>query len=384
VTVREQVALSSYTTLGLGGPAARFVEADSDREILATVRAADDRGEPVLVLGRGSNLIVADQGFPGTVIRMLTKGIQVTAGNGAVVVTVAAGEDWDPLVRRCVAEGLAGLECLSGIPGLAGATPIQNVGAYGQEVAEAIVAVRAYDRACGQVLEMANADCGFGYRTSAFKREARTAPEPGPALTPPSAATGRFVVLGVSFRLARDRLSAPLRYDELARSLGVDRGGQAPLAEVRAAVLGLRRRKGMVLDPDDPDTRSAGSFFTNPVLDRQQFAELERVVAAACGAGAQIPRYAAEAGQVKVSAAWLIEHAGFARGYPGDSLRDAGRIGERGLGPRISAKHTLALVNPGGSSTKALLDLAAEITDGVRETFGVQLVREPVLVAGGG
>jgi len=334
-----------------------------------------------------------------------------------LVLTVAAGEDWDPLVERCVADSLSGLECLSGIPGLVGATPIQHVGAYGQEVAETIVTVRAYDRARDLVVEMANADCGFGYRTSAFKRGAMVAaqraglagpdwagpagaglPGPGPAgpgselsgpvselsgpvselsgPVSPTLATGRFVVLGVTFRLSRDPLSWPLRYGELASSLGIEPGGRVPLADVRAAVLRLRRRKGMVLDPDDPDTRSAGSFFTNPVLDPAQFAALEQAVAVACGPGAQVPRYAAEAGQVKVSAAWLIEKAGFSKGYPGDRSGQA-------HGPRISTKHTLALVNPGGSSTKELLDLAAEITNGVREIFGVELVREPVLVAAG-
>ncbi len=390
MTVREQVALSGYTTLGLGGPAARFVEAGSDEEVLATVRAADRDGEPVLVLGGGSNLVVADEGFPGTVIRMLTRGVRVLADGNAALVTVAAGEDWDPLVERCGADGLSGIECLSGIPGLVGATPIQNVGAYGQEVAETIVAVRAYDRVRGLVVEMSNADCGFGYRTSVFKRGASAAAgtagfraaEPGVVGSgaAPRSATGQFVVLGVTFRLARDPESAPVRYGELARALGVEQGGRALLADVRAAVLRLRRRKGMVLDPEDLDTRSAGSFFTNPVLGQGQFAALEQVIAAACGPAAQIPRYPAEAGQVKVSAAWLIEHAGFAKGYPGDRSRPADQPGQQTSGPRISTKHTLALVNPGGSSTKALLDLAAEITTGVRETFGIELAREPVLV----
>jgi UDP-N-acetylmuramate dehydrogenase len=375
VTVREQVALSDYTTLRLGGPAARFAEAETDQEIVAAVHAADARGEPLLVLGGGSNLVVPDEGFPGTVIRVLTRGISQERGaDGGRVLTVAAGEDWDALVRRCVSDGLSGLECLSGIPGLVGATPIQNVGAYGQEVAEVIVTVRAYDRARGREVIMSNADCGFGYRTSMFKRATTTA------------ATGRFVMLGVTFKLAADALSAPLRYGELARFLDTGAGGRMPLPAVREAVLALRRRKGMVLDPADPDTRSAGSFFTNPVLDRAQFAALEDTVAAVCGPGTQVPRYPAEAGQVKVSAAWLIEHAGFSKGYPGRDTGGGGRDGEPSLGPpgpRISAKHTLALVNPGRSSTKALLELAAEIFDGVRDTFGVELVREPVLVTGG-
>jgi UDP-N-acetylmuramate dehydrogenase len=411
VTVREQVALSGYTTLRLGGPAARFVEGESDEEILSTVRAADERSEPVLVLGGGSNLLVADEGFPGTVIRMVTSGVRLVPDDAAVLVTVAAGEDWDALVERCATDGLSGLECLSGIPGLVGATPIQNVGAYGQDVGETIVALRAYDRARGLVADLSNADCEFGYRTSAFKRDASTdtlarqplAPQPlttqplppqslaveSLAAAPqvqipaaPVAATGRFVVLEVTFRLSRDRLSSPLRYGELARSLGVDQGDRLPLADVRAAVLQLRRRKGMVLDPNDPDTRSAGSFFTNPVLDEDQFAALEQAVAARCGPGVQIPRYAAAAGRVKVSAAWLIEHAGFAKGYPGNGRGQDGQPDDTAQGPRISTKHTLALVNPGGSTTKALLELAAEITDGVRERFGVELIREPVLVAG--
>ncbi len=373
MTVREHVSLSGYTTLRLGGPAARFVEADSDAEVIATIRAADEAAEPVLVLGGGSNLVVPDEGFPGTVIRILTREVRTTADDDDVLVTVAAGEDWDALVERWVSDSLTGVECLSGIPGLVGATPIQNVGAYGQEVAETIVAVRAYDRARGLVVQMANAECGFGYRSSAFKRE---------AMASARSATGRFVVLSVTFRLARDPLSRPLRYAELARSLGADQGAQLPLGDVRGTVLQLRRRKGMVLDPNDPDTRSAGSFFTNPILDPGQFAALEQAVGAVCGTGAQIPRYGAPAGQVKVSAAWLIEHAGFGKGYPG-GRDDRGPLGQQDRGPRISAKHTLALVNPGGSSTKELLDLATEITNGVRETFDVELVREPVLVAAG-
>jgi UDP-N-acetylmuramate dehydrogenase len=368
VTVREQVALAGYTTLGLGGPAARFIEAGTDQQLIAAVEAADRRREPVLVLGGGSNLVVADAGFPGTVVKVATRGITAGPDGGGCAVTVAAGEDWDAVVSWCVSGGLSGIECLSGIPGLAGATPIQNVGAYGQEVAQTVAAVRAYDRESGGVTELTNAECGFGYRTSAFKRAAA------------GAATGRFVVLGVTFRLARDPLSGPVRYAELARSLGIAEGSRVPLGAARAAVLGLRRAKGMVLDRADPDTRSAGSFFTNPVLDAGQFAALEKTVAAGWGADLRVPRFAVGSGQVKVPAAWLIERAGFGKGYSSAAGPPDGRPGRGRPGPRISTKHTLALVNPGGASTTALLALAREITDGVRETFGVQLVNEPVLV----
>ena len=356
MTVREQVTLAGYTTLGLGGPAARFIEAGTDQQVIEAVRDADQRGEPVLVLGGGSNLVVADAGFPGTVVRVATRGIAAAPDGDHVAVSVAAGENWDTVVDWCVRGGLSGIECLSGIPGVAGATPIQNVNAYGQDVADTITAVRAYDRRRDAATELSNADCGFGYRTSFFKRAAA------------GTATGRFVVLGITFRLARDPLSAPVRYAELANSLGIAEDGRVPLAAARAAVLRLRRAKGMVLDPADPDTRSVGSFFTNPVLDGDQFAALAKTVAAGWGTEVRIPRFAAGAGQVKVPAAWLIERAGFPKGYPGSA------------GPRISTKHTLALVNPGGASTTALLALAREIRDGVRETFGVELVSEPVLV----
>jgi UDP-N-acetylmuramate dehydrogenase len=372
--VREHVMLAGYTTLGVGGPAARFIEADSDDHVVAAVRDADADGEPVLVLGGGSNLVVADEGFPGTVVHLATSGVQITGGHDGVTVAVAAGEDWDSLVERCVAEGLSGVECLAGIPGLAGATPIQNVGAYGQEVAETVTRVRAYDRLRDTVVELANADCGFGYRTSAFKRSVAAGRGPGTgrrAAMDPAAATGRFVVLGVMFRLTRDKLSAPVRYGELARVLGVGEGGRVPLQEARSAVLALRRGKGMVLDPDDPDTRSAGSFFTNPVVGHRQLAEVERRVAARSGRPgekAAVPRFAAGDGLVKIPAAWLIEQAGFVKGYPGDGSA------------RISAKHTLALTNPGGASAASVVRLAREIRNGVWQAFGVELVSEPVLV----
>jgi UDP-N-acetylmuramate dehydrogenase len=376
--VREHVPLSEHTTLRLGGPASKFAEAASDSEIVAQVRAADERGEPLLVLGGGSNLVVADEGFCGTVVKIASRGIELgepgrsepgpggKGGGPAVTVTVAAGEDWDGFVGWSLREGLSGLECLSGIPGLAGATPIQNVGAYGQEVSEVVMSVRAFDRVSAATVSLPNAGCGFGYRTSAFKREAAQA----------GGVTGRFVVLGVTFRLSRSALSQPVRYGEVARGLGVGEGERAPLGQVRAQVLALRRSKGMVLDPADPDTRSAGSFFTNPVVTQAQFAALQQVVAATEGPDARVPRYPAQDGMVKVSAAWLIEHAGFGKGYPGGS-GDA-----VSAGPRISAKHTLALVNPGGATASSLLALAGEIRDGVRKAFAIELIPEPVLTAG--
>jgi UDP-N-acetylmuramate dehydrogenase len=241
--------LADLTTLRLGGPAGRLVEARTEDDVVAAVREADAAGEPLLVLAGGSNVVVADEGFPGAVVLIATRGVERTDEAARALLDVQAGEPWDPFVERCVADGLAGVECLSGIPGSVGATPIQNVGAYGQEVAETIVAVRALDRTTGEVRELSGPECGFAYRSSAFKR-----------------APGRWVVLAVRFALARSDASQPLRYAELARALGVEQGERAPLADVRAAVLDLRRGKGMVIDPDDPDSVSAGSFFTNPIL----------------------------------------------------------------------------------------------------------------------
>jgi len=342
------VNLADHTTLGLGGPARRFIRAGTDEDLIGAVRAADTRGEPMLILGGGSNLVVADEGFDGTVVQVATRGV---CRDGDLV-TAAAGEDWDAVVARTVAAGLAGLECLSGIPGLAGATPIQNVGAYGQEVAETVTAVRTYDRGTGQTRIIPNGRCGFGYRTSVFKRDDAR----------------RHVVLSVTFRLAVQPASRPVRYAELAAALGVDVGDQVASTAARSAVLRLRRGKGMVIDAADPDTRSAGSFFVNPVLDAAALAAVEAAARARCGAGTRVPRFDAGDGRVKVPAAWLIERAGFGKGY---SLGD---------GARISSKHTLALVNSGSATTAALMALARRIRDGVREAFGVSLAPEPVLV----
>ncbi len=380
----ERVVLAEYTTLGLGGPAARLIEAETEQELTGAVRAADQAGERLLVLGGGSNLVVADDGFPGCVVRVATSGQSEDLAGDDVLVTAAAGEDWDSLVARCVAEGLAGLEFLSGIPGQVGATPIQNVGAYGQEVAQTITSIRAYDRSLGAVTAIAAADCQFGYRTSAFKQGTGVAAVPavpGPPsrsrggsrsdppdqAVPDTSVTGRMVVLGVTFRLRRDRLSRPIRYAEVARALGTHEGTQVPLADARATVLSLRRAKGMVLDPADPDTRSAGSFFMNPVLEPEQLARLQRAVGGR-DTGTPVPCYPAGNGRVKVPAAWLIEQAGFGKGHRGPG------------GARISAKHTLALVNPGNASTDSLLALARQVRGRVRERYGIELVNEPTLV----
>jgi UDP-N-acetylmuramate dehydrogenase len=344
------VRLADHTTLGLGGPARGFVRADAEEELIEAVWAADGGGEPILILGGGSNLVVADEGFDGTVIQVATKGIDRDPGDG--LVTVAAGEDWDAVVAWTIAEGLAGLECLSGIPGLAGATPIQNVGAYGQEVSETITEVRTYDRVTGQISIIPNERCGFGYRTSVFKRDDAR----------------RHVVLSVTFQLAVQSVSAPVRYAELAAALGVAVGDQVASTTARSAVIELRRRKGMVIDGADPDTRSVGSFFVNPVLDGAALAAVEAAARARCGPDTRVPSFPAGTGLAKVPAAWLIERSGFGKGY---SLGD---------GARISAKHTLALVNSGSATTASLLALARQIRDGVHDAFGVSLAAEPVLV----
>jgi UDP-N-acetylmuramate dehydrogenase len=372
VLTTEQARLAEYTTLRLGGPARRFSVAGSAAELVSAVAAADRDGEPLLVLGGGSNLVVADEGFPGVVVRAASAGLAFAPGGETVEVTAAAGQDWDEAVRHCLAEGLSGIECLSGIPGSAGATPIQNVGAYGQEVAETITAVQAYDRVAAQVVRLGPADLAFGYRTSMFKRQAAAGDSTrdgagGGAAGWRGGGTGRFVVLDVTFALPPSPLSAPVRYAELARLLGVAEGSQVPLADARAAVLELRRGKGMVLDAGDPDTRSAGSFFTNPVVPATQLGELSARLGGLDG----IPHWPAADGAVKLGAGWLIEHAGFTRGF---------RLAGDPNGARISTKHTLALTNPGGASTAGLISLARAIRDGVRAAFGVELAAEPTLV----
>jgi UDP-N-acetylmuramate dehydrogenase len=333
--------------LRVGGPAGRFVVADSTDELVDVVARADADRIPVLLVGGGSNLLVDDSGFDGLVVQIASRGIKQESVDycGGAELTVAAGEPWDGFVAEAVRSGWIGIEALSGIPGSTGATPIQNVGAYGQEVAGSVATVRTWDRAEARIRTLAGSECDFGYRDSLFKRERFRA-------------WPRYVVLEVGFQLVVADRSEPVKYAELARTLGVAIGERVPLADVRTAVLGLRRGKGMVLDDADHDTWSAGSFFTNPLLSVEAAAQLP----------AEAPRWPIADGRVKTSAAWLIDHAGYAKGYglPGPAS--------------LSTKHTLALTNRGSASAADLLTLAREVRDGVQAAFGVQFVAEPELV----
>ena len=347
VQVLHDAPLAPLSTFRLGGPATRLVTATTDAEVIDVVREADAAGTPLLVIGGGSNLVIGDKGFEGTALVLATKGYSLDGTS----LELAAGEIWTDAVARTVEAGLAGIECLAGIPGSAGATPIQNVGAYGQEVSSTITEVVAYDRRTGETVTLANEDCGFSYRHSRFKSD----PE-------------RYVVLRVRFSLEdAEGLSAPLRYAETARALGVEAGDRVPLASARETVLKLRAGKGMVLDPEDHDTWSAGSFFTNPILTDTDFAAFRARVRERLGDGVEPPAYPAGEGHTKTSAAWLIDKSGFTKGY--------------GDGPaRISTKHTLALTNRGSATTEDLLALAREVVVGVHDAFGITLVNEPVTV----
>lgn len=333
--------LSEVTTLRLGGPAANLAIAASETELIDLVSTADALGEPVLLIAGGSNLVISDEGFAGRVVLVRTRGIEVEqdACSGATV-TVAAGESFDELVQSAVNSEWIGLEALSGIPGSVGATPIQNVGAYGQEVADTIIRVRTFDRETSKVRTFMHSDCDFAYRMSRFKREPH-----------------RFVVLDVTFQFELGTASAPIKYQELASRLAVDPGARVPTAAVREQVLALRSSKGMVLDASDYDTWSAGSFFMNPIVNVEQAAKLPP--------GA--PRHIQPDGRTKTSAAWLIDHAGFAKGFAGD-------------GVALSTKHPLALTNRGEATTEALIALAREVRDGVSAAFGIELMPEPVFV----
>src|SRR5881396_771370 len=351
VELREHVPLAPYTTFGLGGKARYFVECGSEDEVRAALAYAAERRLPAYVLGGGSNVVFLDSGFPGLILRLTIGGIELRDGPSPEV-RAGAGVDWDTLAQNVVQRGWTGVECLSGIPGTVGGTPIQNVGAYGQEIAESLVSVECLDRTTLERRTFTARECAFGYRDSRFKRADR----------------GRYVVLEVTLRLARDQRPR-IRYPELQRAVA-ELGGLDTVAPgeavrlVREAVLALRRRKSMVLDPGDPNTRSAGSFFTNPVLSAAAFADLAQ-------RWKEIPSFPADGG-VKIPAAWLVEHAGFPKGY-----RSGG--GGGGAGAGISTRHALALVNLGGTSAD-LLRLAEEVRAGVEKQFGIRLAYEPEVV----
>jgi UDP-N-acetylmuramate dehydrogenase len=332
-----QVLLAPMTTLRLGGPAKHFVRAHSEEEIVGAASS-----ERLFVLGAGSNVVIADEGWDGTVLKIASRGVR---GDGGIF-EVEAGEVWDDLVRQWTDDGYAGVECLAGIPGLAGSVPMQNVGAYGQEVQSTIVRVRAFDRKTNAMVELSNGDCCFGYRSSIFR------------------GSDRWIITRVTFRLHRSDRSMPIRYAELARALGVKEGDRAPLDVVRDTVIALRKSKGMVLDPTDPDTVSAGSFFTNPILSVDEARAVIARAKAMCGA--EPPSFPVQGGKVKLAAAWLIERAGFSKGFA---------IGRA----RISRKHALALVSD-GATTAELLELARAIRKGVKAAFGVTLEPEPIFV----
>lgn len=328
--------LASFTTLRVGGPPRSYCEVASEDEIVDAVRSCD--GE-LLILAGGSNLFVSDDGFDGTVIHIKSRGVTIEDER----VTVSAGEPWDAVVAATVEMGLSGIELLSGIPGSTGATPIQNVGAYGQDVKEVITFVTAYDLTTGQIVEIPASECGFGYRTSRFKDRSH-------------------VVLSVTFDLDRSELSSPIRYTGLADRLGVDQGSQVLLSEAREAVLAVREEKGMLLTGSDPDSVSAGSFFKNPFVSTEQAAYLNDTFGIA---PVEAPR---PDGKVKISAASLILGAGFERGYAGQG------------GARLSSKHVLAIVNGGGATSADLIRLAQEIHSAVLTRFDIDLVPEPTLV----
>jgi UDP-N-acetylmuramate dehydrogenase len=347
VHVALNAPIAPLTTLRLGGVASKLATAEHEGDLVETVAEVDRAGEKLLLIGGGSNLVVSDEGFDGTVVRIASRGLARVDKGDAVHVTAAAGEPWDDFVSAMVEDGLAGVECLAGIPGCVGAVPMQNVGAYGQDVSETIVRLRAYDREQREVVTVSREECAFAYRSSVFRgRE-------------------RHVILDVTFGLPRAASSRPIRYAELARALGVTEGASVPLRTARETVVSLRRAKGMVVDPADADTTSAGSFFTNPILSADALEAL-RLRAAELG---PIPTFPERDGRFKVSAGWLIERAGFSRGF----LGEGGRVG-------ISGKHALALTNRGGATTGELVALARQVRAGVFARFGVTLENEPVFV----
>lgn len=363
--MNAEVLLAELTTARVGGPAQRYVEARTEQEIIEAVRAADSSGEPLLIIGGGSNLIISDAGFDGTVLRIATTGYTVESQDtmAGAFINAQAGQPWDDLVRATVLHAWSGLEALSGIPGLTGATPVQNVGAYGAEVSQTLASIRTWDRHAAAVKTFTNSELQFSYRNSLLKQ---TTVDGSP----------RYVVLTVQFQLALGRMSAPIRYSELARILGVEVGQRANALETRRAVLNLRAAKGMVLDPEDHDTYSTGSFFTNPIVDAAIADSLPETA----------PRYPVgdpEDKRVKLSAAWLIDQAGFGKGFGLAGAAETAGGSPAGGRASLSTKHTLAVTNRGGATAEDLLAIARAVRDGVEARFGIRLVPEPLLIGCG-
>ena len=366
--------LAEMTTLRVGGPVGEYVEAATEAELIDAVRSADDAGTPLLVIGGGSNILASDAGFEGLVVRDARQEVRTDSDSacGGVEFTATAGTTWDDLVRQAIASHWSGFAPLSGIPGTVGAAPVQNIGAYGAEVSELLAFVRAWDRLAGRSVRLPLGGLHLSYRDSDLKRSLTDAEVGGGRLWGP---TGRWVVLEVGFHVRQASLSAPIAYSQLAGALGVELGERVPAARVREAVLGLRRSKGMVLDDVDRDTWSAGSFFTNPILTEEQAAALPE----------QAPRFPVAdhsrvvlgtraapviEGLVKTSAAWLIDHAGFPKGF---AL-------EPGVPASLSTKHVLALTNRGGAGAADIAALRDAVVAGVQERYGITLVPEPVHV----
>ena len=344
--IQENIPLAPCTTFKVGGPARYFAEAFSELDIQNALEFSTSRKLALFVLGGGSNLVVSDEGWPGLVVKVSIPGIQTGTANGKMLFHVGAGEDWDGFVAKAVAADCAGIECLSGIPGTVGGTPVQNVGAYGQEVAETITRVRALEVAAGKISEMSNAECGFSYRTSIFNSTER----------------GRYIVLATTFALTSGG-KPRIEYADLKKYFA-NASTPPSLRETRNAVRTIRHGKAMLITPDDEDCRSAGSFFKNPILTTDQYDALNKVVRVM---NKQIPTYPAGEGKVKIAAAWLVENAGFHKGYS--------------LGPvGISRKHSLAIVNRGGAKATDIVALKNQVQQRVRQVFGVELHPEPVFV----
>jgi UDP-N-acetylmuramate dehydrogenase len=349
-TVDRNVPLAPLTTLGVGGPAKYFAEVTSASGLVAAVAWADAGALPLFVLGGGSNIVVSDAGFDGLVLRVAIAGIDVSLADGQATLVAGAGEEWDSLVAMTVENNWAGFECLSGIPGRVGATPIQNVGAYGRETSETLVELEALDLRTRRIVRLAASECEFGYRASRFKARDRD----------------RFIITSVTYRLEAGGKPV-IRYPELKRYLAYNGADAASLPEVRRAVIAIRKRKAMVIDPEDADSRSVGSFFMNPVVTQELFEEVRRRAAGAVSDGGEMPAFAAPDDRVKLSAAWLIERAGITRGYV------YGNVG-------TSTKHALAIINRGGGTAREVVELADHIRRRVLDTFGLELKPEPVFV----